>query len=172
MKRKDNVLALTDYGTKEARNHGETVYELQSAKTGHAKRARKLTPCQRLANRRENGIRPEHRDAADRLATDWFEAGFEPSTTVNLFAIRGGPRDYTPRQLKAREEFNEAMKAVGSAFSGILYEVCCLESSVSELEENMNWRDGLGVPMLRAGLHALAAHYGYLKITDPVEKNS
>ena len=160
-KRKDSkVVNLTDLGTKEARSHGEIAYDERSTTEGRAVHARRMRPCERL--HRWKMIDREHADAAERLTDDWYTAGLMPSTTVNLFGVRGGPRDYTPTQLAARERSNKAMRAAGPESSDIIYRVCCLEATVSDLECDMGWRRGVGMVVLKMALGRLAVHYGYL----------
>jgi hypothetical protein len=160
MGKRSNVVELTDFGPKEARSHGNIAYEERGATEGRAMRARKVPPLETLYNRRI--ITKTEWDAGVRLAVSWFDAGYEKPTTVNLFGARGGQRDYTPRQLTARRDFDSAMKDLGP-LTDVAYEICCLESTVRGLEENMGWRKGTGMAVLKLALKHLAVHYGYEK---------
>ena len=160
MAKRSNVVNITDFGTVESRKHGEVLYEERGASEGRSLRARKVPPLETLFNR--HIISATERQAGERLAVSWFDAGYEKPTTVNLFGVRGGGRDYTPRQLSARRDFDSAMRDLGPLVD-VAYEICCLESTVRGLEENMGWRKGTGSIVLKIALKRLAVHYGYEK---------
>tara|TARA_R110000868_G_scaffold51743_1_gene163580 strand:+ start:848 stop:1357 length:510 start_codon:yes stop_codon:yes gene_type:complete len=160
-----NVIKLTDIGPPAARQHGEFVVEERSAAEGRAKRTRKVTPLETLFNR--GLITKNEWVAGTRLAETWFAAGYESPVTVNLFGVRGEPRDYTPKQLAARRDFDLAMSDLGPLKS-TAYDICCEEMTIRSIEGAMGWRRGAGLIVIKIALKALASHYGYEVPKKPV----
>lgn len=163
---KAKVIELADYGTKESRaKAGERmVFEERSATEGKAVRGRVIAPCEWLAKR--GLITREQATAGEYLARDWYDAGLVKATTVNLFGIRGGPIDYTPKQLKARDGFNAAMRFLGAGLAETAYAICILECSVGEMEAAQGWRKGCGMPTVKIMFRQLALHYKTETIED------
>jgi hypothetical protein len=99
-------------------------------------------------------------EAGGRLYRDWYVAGLQPATTVNLFGVRGGKREMTEKQLDARRRFNEAMLAVGFGLRDVLYDLCCLDMGVTAIDRGRHWQNGTTLVVARMALQRLAVTYG------------
>lgn len=88
-------------------------------------------------------------------------------------AKQGGWRDCElsmgERALAARERVRQALTAVGPDLSGALFDLCCLDVGISDLESRRGWPRRSGKLLVSLALRALGRHYGYVRHTSDVE---
>lgn len=129
------------------------------------------TPVARLAARagRDGApfLAPEEAIAADRLRADFTRGGLAPGVTQRWEPVRGegggaarGGGDLTDAAIDARARFHRALDAVGPELSGILVDVCCFLKGTETVERERRWPARSAKLLLKAGLAALARHYG------------
>jgi hypothetical protein len=106
--------------------------------------------------------------AGERLAADLTFAGMLPKTTMDW--SRGAPSDRggmrhglnpTEAAMAARQRADQAFRAVGPDFAGVLMDVCGFDKGLETLERERNWPVRSGKLVVRFALNALARHYGY-----------
>lgn len=128
------------------------------------------SPLARLAQRRGKGGEPFLAEAeaiaGERLRLDFTRAGLTPSVTQRWGETtrgggsRGGGRDLSDMAIDAKTRVDAALTAVGPELSGILLDVCCFLKGLETVERERQWPARSAKLLLKAGLGALARHYG------------
>ncbi|MEM9356098.1 MAG: DUF6456 domain-containing protein [Pseudomonadota bacterium] len=111
-------------------------------------------------------------EAGDRIRRDFWFGHMAPRVTTSYqsvpkagrFAV-GGDCSVDLRQgvLDARERVRRALDAVGSDYSGLIVDICCLDRKLSDVEVDSGWPKRSGKIILQLALRQLARHYGLLK---------
>lgn len=107
--------------------------------------------------------------AGERLRRDFALGQLSARTTMSWSPVRGGGgRAWRDGELTmseaaslARERFRAALTAVGPDFASVLYDVCCAEIGLGDLEARSGWPRRSGKLVLQLALRALARHYGF-----------
>lgn len=129
------------------------------------------SPLARLALRRGKGGEPFLAEAealaGERLRADFTRAGLTPGVTQRWEeTVRGGGggagggRDLSDMAIDAKARVNAAVTAVGPELSGIVLDVCCFLKGLETVERERQWPARSAKLLLKAGLGALARHYG------------
>lgn len=128
------------------------------------------SPLARLAQRRVKGGEPFLAEAeaiaGERLRADFTRAGLTPAVTqrweetIRGGGPRGGGQDLSDMAIDAKSRIDAALKAVGPELSGILLDVCCFLKGLETVERERQWPARSAKLLLKAGLGALARHYG------------
>lgn len=146
--------------------------ELMDGTGGTSRRRANLTPTalQWLAARRDAHGRPwltlAEKAAGERLTHDAEEALRGPSLTLRWDALpisgSGTSRRAEPddRAHRAGERVEAALRAAGPRLRPILEAVCVRGSALQAAEDQLGLRRRAARDQLRAGLQALARHYG------------
>lgn len=134
------------------------------------------SPLARLAQRRGKGGVPFLAEAeaiaGERLRADFTRAGLTPAVTqrweerTSGGGARGAGRDLSDMAIDARSRIDAAVTAVGPELAGILLDVCCFLKGLETVERERQWPARSAKLLLKAGLGALARHYG-LAATAP-----
>jgi hypothetical protein len=135
------------------------------------------SPLARLASRRAKGGEPFLGEAealaGERLRADFTRAGLMPGITQRWDGTprsgrggRGGGADRSEMAIDAKSRVDAAMTAVGPELSGVLLDVCCFLKGLETVEKERQWPVRSAKLLLKAGLGALARHYG-LAATAP-----
>ena len=105
-------------------------------------------------------------DAGETLRADWERGQLSPAVTMRWDASAPGkgagpiePEDLTVAQLSARRRFAEALAAVGTGLSDILWRVVCAGDGMREAERALGWPARAGRLVLILALDRLADHY-------------
>ena len=131
------------------------------------------SPLHWLSRRRDrNGrrlISEAQLAAGERLRADFTHGSMMPSITSSWSPVagtgshrHGSDKELQMQdgQLRARERFRAALKAVGPEFCDILVDVCCYLRGLEEIEHSAGWPQRSAKVVLLLGLSALARHYG------------
>ncbi len=128
------------------------------------------SPLARLATRRgPNGtpwLSAPEAEAGERLRRDWTRGALMPSVTQRWDrppgggGSRGAGSDLGDAALDSRQRVGAALDAVGPELSGILVDVCCFLKGTEQVERERQWPVRSAKLLLKAGLGALARHYG------------
>ncbi|WP_407061633.1 DUF6456 domain-containing protein [Aureimonas sp. SK2] len=127
------------------------------------------SPLTRLASRKGTDGKPylsaPEVAAGERLRIDFTRGGLSPSVTQRWDDAprtggRAGPTDLSDAVLDCRRRVELALKAVGPELSGVLLDVCCFLKGTERVEAERQWPARSAKLMLKAGLSALARHYG------------
>ena len=91
-------------------------------------------------------------------------AGLDPNITIDWrnFLARAATSNklyWTPDQTEARELFNRAHMALGSGLNGPVYDLCCNEMSLADLEQKYRWSQSTAKNLLRVALDRLYEIY-------------
>jgi hypothetical protein len=113
-------------------------------------------------------IGPAAHLAGERLAAELTFAGMLPKMTMDWSrgapSDRGGARhglNATEAATSARQRADQALRAVGPDFAGVLIDVCGFDKGLETLERERNWPVRSAKVVVRLALDALARHYGY-----------
>lgn len=130
------------------------------------------SPLARLASRRGANGQPflsaPEAEAGERLRRDWTRGALMPSVTQRWDGLpgSGGGRspggDLADAALDCRKRVGTALDAVGPELSGVLVDVCCFLKGTEQVERERQWPVRSAKLLLKAGLGALARHYGLL----------
>ena len=127
------------------------------------------SPLGRLARRRGKAapfLDEAETVAGERLRSDYTRARLMPGITQRWDLQPrqrpgpGGARDLSDSAIDARARVDEALEAVGPELSGVLVNVCCFLKGLEVVERERQWPARSAKLMLKAGLAALARHYG------------
>lgn len=131
------------------------------------------SPLHWLSRRRDRNGRKLISDAqlaaGERLRADFTLGSMMPSITSSWSPVagmgshrHGSDKELQMQdgQLRARERFRAALKAVGPEFCDILVDVCCYLRGLEEIEHSAGWPQRSAKVVLLLGLSALARHYG------------
>ncbi|MCQ8781061.1 DUF6456 domain-containing protein [Aurantimonas sp. CSK15Z-1] len=129
------------------------------------------SPLARLAMRKgrtgEPFVSAEEFAAGERLRSVFTRAGLTPAITQRWEATprgNGGARgagDLTEAALDARRRVEAAVEAAGPELAGVLLDVCCFLKGLETVERERQWPVRSAKLLLKAGLAALARHYGF-----------
>ena len=99
--------------------------------------------------------------AGKRLYRDFYEAGLSPQITMRFkdYISGAGARWHSESQLGSREDFNAAMRAIGSELNDLVFDVVCFDKTLGQCEAARRWRDGTGLAVLNIALQQLHEHY-------------
>ncbi|KQT54264.1 hypothetical protein ASG43_01170 [Aureimonas sp. Leaf454] len=131
------------------------------------------SPLARLASRRGKGGEPflceAETVAGERLRADFTRAGLTPGVTQRWDGTPGkgrggscGGADLSDMAIDAKRRVDAAVTAVGPELSGILLDVCCFLKGLEIVERERQWPARSAKLLLKAGLGALARHYGLI----------
>jgi hypothetical protein len=106
-------------------------------------------------------------DAGEQLRDDWERAQLSPSVTMKWDAApvargRGAAAgSLTPaeRHVRAKERFDEALKAAGPGLSDILWRVVCAGEGMRDAETALGWPARAGKLVLTMALDRFADYY-------------
>ena len=128
------------------------------------------SPLARLATRKGRDGVPflDEGEAAagERLRADFTRGGMMPSITQRWDASPrakgpgGGGAELSEAAMDCRGRVNAALAAVGPELSGVLVDVCCFLKGLESVERERGWPARSAKLILKAGLGALARHYG------------
>ena len=106
--------------------------------------------------------------AGDRIRRDFWQARMTPSITTNYCSASGGTNssfggdralNLQQAALDARERVRMALDAVGSDYSNLLIDICCLDKKLTDVELHSGWPKRSGKLILQFALRQLARHY-------------
>ena len=106
--------------------------------------------------------------AGDRIRKDFWQARMTPSVTTNYSRALSGANssfagnralDLQQAALDARERVRKALEAVGSDYSNLLIDICCLDKKLTDVEFQSGWPKRSGKVILQLALRQLARHY-------------
>ena len=145
-----------DRGPKERWQHGDEA-GIEGGAVPHI-RVRTQTMLDRYWQRRQIDARQFH--AGRRLYRQWRGAGGQPRLTASYRPRVGGRSEMTDREADIRVAFTRAVRAVGRQLNEVVIHVCLTDGPASDwaLAKALPKTDGIA--RLRAGLDALADHYG------------
>jgi hypothetical protein len=128
------------------------------------------SPLAWLSTRRnakgERLLDPSLFEAGERLRRDLTFAQMIPRTTANWDPSLGGrdgynaPLTYSETVIAARQRADQALRAVGPEFSGLLLDVCGFLKGLETIEGERQWPRRSAKLVLDLALSALARHYG------------
>lgn len=135
------------------------------------------SPIAWLARRKDHSGRPwlspEETAAGERLRREAEIALKGPSLTMRWDGLPsarsgGGPARIEPtdRAINASARVEAALSAAGPRLRAMLEQVCIRGSSLQLAEQELSLRRRQGKTVLKQGLQALAAHYGYASPDD------
>ncbi|MEO1543590.1 MAG: DUF6456 domain-containing protein [Pseudomonadota bacterium] len=110
--------------------------------------------------------------AGQRLRADFVTGQMTQRTTMVWGGDRAGSKrsvwrdrelSMGERALDARERVRRALAAVGPDFSSALFDVCCLDVGLGEVEARRGWPRRSGKLIITFALRALGRHYGFVK---------
>lgn len=134
--------------------------------------ARKIddeSPLARLATRKgadgQAWLSGPEAEAGERLRRDWTRGAMMPSVTQRWDGVpggggRNGEADLSDAALDCRRRVQAALQAVGPELSGVLIDICCFLKGTEQVERERQWPVRSAKLLLKAGLGALARHYG------------
>ena len=146
---------LVDTGPAERYQHGDAV-SIEGDETPHM-RIHTQTMLDRYLNRRQ--IDARQFNAGRRVYRQWRASGGEPRVVANFFGTGGGG-EMTDDQAELRVAFTRAIRGIGAQLSGVVVHVCLIDGSAAEWAISRMLPRSDGIARLRAGLDALADHYG------------
>ncbi|NNG03424.1 MAG: hypothetical protein HKM95_04905 [Inquilinus sp.] len=148
-----------DRGPKERWQHGEAPV-LEGGAAPHL-RVRAQSMLDRYWQRRHIDARQFH--AGRRLYRQWRAAGGE-RRLIASYAPRVGqssaPADPSDGQAESRIAVTRALRAVGRQLNAVVVHVCLTDGSAADWAAAKLLPRSDGIARLRAGLDALADHYG------------
>lgn len=112
--------------------------------------------------------------AGERLREDFHYANLNAKVTMSwspALCASGGmraPADHAhinDVMLRAKEQVNAALVAVGPELANILVDVCCHLKGLEMAEKNAGWPRRSGKVILGLALTRLARHYGFIRET-------
>lgn len=128
------------------------------------------SPLARLATRKGADGQPwlsaPEAEAGERLRRDWTRGALMPSVTQRWDSLPGGGQggnakaDLSDAALDCRRRVQAALEAVGPELSGVLVDICCFLKGTEQVERERQWPVRSAKLLLKAGLGALARHYG------------
>ncbi len=145
-----------DRGPAERWQHGDTV-TVEGGAQPHI-RVRTQTMLDRYWQRRQIDARQYH--AGRRLYRQWRGAGGEPRLTAAYRPRIGGRPEMSDREADVRVAFTRAVRAVGRQLNEVVIHVCLTDGPASDWAVGKLLPKTDGIARLRAGLDALADHYG------------
>ena len=145
-----------DRGPKERWQHGD-VATLEGAAEQHV-RVRTQTMLDRYWQRRQIDARQYH--AGRRLYRQWRGAGGEPRLIASYRPRVAGRPEMSDREADIRVAFTRAIRAVGRQLNEVVIHVCLTDGPASDWAVGKLLPKTDGIARLRAGLDALADHYG------------
>lgn len=106
-------------------------------------------------------------EAGDQMRRDFEMASLRPKVTASYDGVprdRRGKSWYrgacpTDVAIQSRKRLDDALKAVGSGLSDVLYRLCCHLEGLEEIERRMGWPQRSGKVVLRLALDRLVDHY-------------
>ncbi|MEM7749322.1 MAG: DUF6456 domain-containing protein [Pseudomonadota bacterium] len=110
--------------------------------------------------------------AGDRIRRDFWLGQMAQRVTTNYQSVpkvgrfnngRDSSVDFRQSVLDARERVRRALEAVGSDYSGLIMDICCLDRKLSDVEVDSGWPKRSGKVILQLALRQLARHYGLLQ---------
>lgn len=127
-------------------------------------------------------ITEEEFAAGDRLRQDFFRgqmaqrvtASWSPATQTRRRRRDGaavGP-DFREGTLAAQDRVRKALAAVQPEHARLLFDVCCLDGKLTEVERRNGWPQRSGKVILQMALLQLARHYGFLPSRIPSDWGS
>lgn len=128
------------------------------------------SPLARLATRKgrngESFLAEAEALAGERLRMDFTRAGLTPGITQRWDGAprsggaAGGAKDLCDAAIDAKARVQAALRAVGPELSGVVLDVCCFLKGLEFVERERRWPVRSAKVILKAGLAALARHYG------------
>lgn len=129
------------------------------------------SPLYRLATRPVKGGAPFLAEpeamAGERLRADFTRAGLMPGITQRWDGgprqkgASAGARDLSDSAIDARTRVGKALDAMGPELAGVVLDVCCFLKGLETVEREHGWPARSAKLLLKAGLAALARHYGF-----------
>lgn len=152
-----------DRGPPERYQHGDVAI-VEGNEAPHM-RIRTQTMLDRYWTRQQIDARQFH--AGRRLYGQWRAAGGEPRIICSydsrrVLNIAGTPSDHveTDAQAHCRKALTAALSDVGVRLAAVLVHVCLIDGSAADWAAKQLLPKPDGIARLRAGLDALADHYG------------
>ncbi len=106
--------------------------------------------------------------AGERLRADLTFAGMLPRVTMDWSGQtrvdrsgEGGRLNPSEAAMAARQRVDQALRAVGPEFSGLLFDLCGFCKGLEAIERDRGWPTRSGKVVVKLALASLARHYGF-----------
>jgi Domain of unknown function (DUF6456) len=116
----------------------------------------------------EGMIGPAAFAAGERLRADLTFAGMLPRVTMDWSgqtrvdrSDQGGRLNPAEAAMAARQRVDQALRAVGPEFSGLLFDLCGFCKGLEAIERDRGWPARSGKVVVKLALASLARHYGF-----------
>jgi hypothetical protein len=116
----------------------------------------------------EGMIGPAAFAAGERLRADLTFAGMLPRVTMDWSgqtrvdrSDQGVRLNPTEAAMAARQRVDQALRAVGPEFSGLLFDLCGFCKGLEVIERDRGWPARSGKVVVKLALASLARHYGF-----------
>ena len=129
-----------------------------------------LSALDRLSRRKDKAGEPfiskAQYEAGQRFARDYHLAGYESVSTQNYMSAgadktrHNGQADKAQRCIDARARIRRAETALGEGLTRPIIALCCLDSSIDQVERSEKWAQGSGLTIVKLGLSRLVSFYG------------
>jgi len=162
LKKKSNVINLTDFGPAESRQHGTIVYEERAADEGRALRARRCSTLEVLE--KGGSITPGMRAAGELFFAHFSGAGLGGKyATINMFRIAGSGQNFSDARHHHLIEVREALDSLGRGLgASAVWAVAGENYTVKDWANTriVPLRQPVALGILMAALDRLAEHWG------------
>ncbi len=126
----------------------------------------------RICSNGKSYISEANFQAGERLRSDFTRGHMMPRVSSNWDRVingdihcgsRNGVSDLSDTAIAARIRTDNALKAAGPEFSGVLVDIVCFLKGLEQVEKERQWPPRSAKLMLNTALSVLARHYGLSK---------